>query len=441
MKHEAAAMRQLLGFVTNPAHGMLLLACLVAIRTWSLYAVPEHGSWVIIEKAILVYLVGMTLLSLLRPWRSEVPMAFGWTVGLILACQAFSWIQALAVHDQSLRYSLTGSFFIFFWLVYFLLHYHDVPPERVIVGILAIGLIWAFINTFQQFTYPRFWFFSRLDENGEVELRAGVRRFMTYGMQFATFSFFYFFNRLIVTGARRHMAGLLAITLGIYYYGTRQVLFTTIIVLVLTAFQYTNARRWKFTPMQIAAGLLVLAVGSLVFEPLLGRFIEMTLSESDQPSYRTLSYEWYGLHYWKHWTCYLFGNGMADSRSAFGQEIMSFQAQGLYQVDIGIVGAWSMYGAIFVLVVVTSFVRALLVPQEGGTLYLRAMFLFAFLNLWVATFFPEGESYTFYSFLFYLMDHRVAESRQIPSTTGPAPAARPAQSGRFSWYRFVGRNT
>jgi hypothetical protein len=101
-------------------------------------------------------------------------------------------------------------------------------------------------------------------------------------------------------------------------------------------------------------------------------FIAETTSQLEDPTYnRWKALNFFIFQYPPHWLCYIFGNGYLSARIDSGQYLMTMMSEGFYQADLGIIGFWSMYGVIPVLVIYSIVFRILF--NGGSPFYLKAI--------------------------------------------------------------------
>jgi hypothetical protein len=128
----------------------------------------------------------------------------------------------------------------------------------------------------------------------------------------------------------------------------RGTLFFAVIVLVYAIFRIQSRYRYIFI---IILGLLIIGA-YLSTEKYWASFVDETSAQLSDPEYnRWKSLYYFIFQYSPHWLCYLMGNGYLSSHLDSGQFLMALMNSGFYQADLGIIGFWSMYGVIPILVI------------------------------------------------------------------------------------------
>ena len=110
-------------------------------------------------------------------------------------------------------------------------------------------------------------------------------------------------------------------------------------------------------------GLIVLGailIGSVFYDDLLGRFVENAQDDINNSDYvRFVAWRYFGLDYWEDGFNMLLGNGKESiGNSEYGDFIQNLMVQyRLYRSDIGIVGTFSMYGVLYLIVVIAAYIK------------------------------------------------------------------------------------
>jgi hypothetical protein len=153
------------------------------------------------------------------------------------------------------------------------------------------------------------------------------------------------------------VVGILAI---FFLLQNRASLFFAIIVFGLALFRFRT--QYKY-PLFLLFGLLVFAA-YLITSNYWVTLIQETSEQLTNPDYeRWKALYFFLFDYSPHWICNILGNGFLSAHVQSGLKIQELMFQGYYQADIGILGLWSMYGVI-PLIVVYSIVLKILSHKE-----------------------------------------------------------------------------
>ena len=86
----------------------------------------------------------------------------------------------------------TASLLIF----YYFLRVNNFPPIKLIKIITCICIIWVFLELYQQFTYPVFWFNGRYLLRDDIEERMGLMRFYLFGIDLVLIAFSFYLGQV-----------------------------------------------------------------------------------------------------------------------------------------------------------------------------------------------------------------------------------------------------
>lgn len=277
-----------------------------------------------------------------------------------------------AVHGQSFSEGFRITMFTLSYLFFFVLYILKVDSKVIIKMCLVFGVFWVAMEAIQQFTYPQIWFATRYDTiDTAIEIRNGVYRFNMEGREFGLILLFFCFQKYLESPKRKYLLGIILGLVGVYLLATRQIMVASIFCLLYGMFVM---RKIKLTSL-----LAILTIVLLIYyniNTLFGDYIEMT-KDVDEDNIRMFSYNFYGIEY-NHgqFLPFFIGNGL-EGNSSYGKEIAKFQEFGLYRADIGIIGMYSFYGIIYVLLVIAFFVR-IFKMRKSIDLYLKMYVLYMF---------------------------------------------------------------
>ena len=273
-------------------------------------------------------------------------------LGLVII-PMLGFIPAYILHGQGFFASFLGAHINLGYIFFFFLFLVKPKEEQIVKIFCMLGVCWSCIELLQQFTYPTYWFATRGDTiNSSIEIRNGIYRYGVLGNQFGLILLFYCFEKFMLEKSKKYLLGIIIALIGIYLLATRQIIAMSIVCLLAGLFMMKK----------ISVGsLVVIAMMSVAIyvnaDALFGKFIEMTESV-DEDYIRFLAYEFYGITYNKgSILAFLLGNGNPYPPSAYSQEIDKYeQSLGLWRADIGIVGMYSWYGIIYVIMILWFFI-------------------------------------------------------------------------------------
>ena len=328
-------------------------------------------------------------------------------ISVCVLCFAFipflSIITAYLVHEQSFLHSCYGSQMHLMYLFYFLFHSYKINTKNILTSFFLLGVLWCLIEIIQQISYPSFWFATRMDNDEmELEIRNGIYRYNVFGYQFGLIMLFYSFTQYLKNRKIVYLFGLILGLVGIYLLATRQIMFAAILCLL-----YALYSREK---IKMSSLLIVIGCGFLIyknFNQLFGEFVDMT-KEIDEDYVRFLSYEFYGVEYNNgNLLQILLGNGDPVRDSKYQLEINSYEEEGLWRSDIGLVGLYSLYGFFYIITIIYFFIFCYR-NRKYIDLYLKMYLVFMFSTSIMLLHFGYGYGrIAITSFIFYLVDKSI----------------------------------
>ncbi|MEO8398954.1 MAG: hypothetical protein ABI550_03965 [Ignavibacteriaceae bacterium] len=391
---------------------IIAFAAVVSIKIWSFDMVSE-GKLNIFEVPILLLLIAISIYGYNDIYRNT--LIFKYNVHFFIFIPLLSAYGALLYHHQSIGHSLVALRSNFYWLLYFVLHIFNIPKKKIVNLMIFIGAVWIFLTIIQQFTYPRYYFFSR-DDNDQSIYRAGVYRYMITGHQYADFVLFYFFYKFLITKKINNLVFTLLALVGFYFYGTRQFALSALICMCISVFFVSGMIR-------IYIFILLCIATAVIFQfkdQLFGQYVELT---ADQLKYgddiRLLSGNFFLTEYWPSKIARLIGNGADYAFSRYGKEMQNINLYlHFYRSDVGIIGAFSQFGLFYVINIFWLNIKGLtgnyFMPENN---YLRLFFLNALLLIVLSTYYSNPTVIPFYCFILYLVDKSFEEKKLAAQET------------------------
>lgn len=321
-------------------------------------------------------------------------------------------------HEQSFMLSFQTLLAHWFLLIYFFLVINKISSKSIVNLIIVFAIIRTGLTLIEQFTYPNVPFAFRMsgfDDNFgkymDVEIRSGFYRYLISDAYFLPlFAVFYSFMQLVKEISWKFLLIFLISILGIYMDQTRQIIFSMIICLCLYPFLNLNRRQIKYIFILGIIGIVIYSNMDLLF----GETISKTQNEVSDDNIRVLSYAYYFSNTGDFITS-LLGNGLASTKSSYGQEIAKLENWGYFRCDIGIVGALHMLGYVFILLFILYYVFVILRNWKKIDAYLRLYLLSILVN--IPLIFPLYNATLpcfecFMGILFYLVDRSILQKKR-----------------------------
>lgn len=394
----------------------IIIIFIISLRFLAFQGLPS-GAIDALEIPLFLFFIASTSLGAIQSRYPAPPNSLRLYVIALVGLPILSFIPAYFIHDQSFIDSALVQRSLAYWLFYFYLHQRSMSERTVITAIGLVAILWCTITIGQQFTYPRFWFLGRVLDNVEtpVALRAGVYRFMIPAPEYSALIALFCINRFLTSRKVHWIVFSAPFLVGIYFYGTRQVTFSVILAVGFLTLSGAAVNIRKYAPA--AFGFLILTGISIVYfwEQVFGEFAQMTADDASTDNIRVKAFHYFVLEHWDGWINPIFGNGVAHKTSAYGQQIMALKWSGFFQSDIGIFGAFSTYGIIYVLAVFAFLVKSITKPCAPSKIYLRAYFVYTLITVPLSAQFSSPFLISFFCAVIYLHDKSNTDQHGIDS--------------------------
>jgi hypothetical protein len=360
-------------------YNLTVLFCLCAVQLFSLKYITLDMWQVIYDLIVCLLAIQVFEYNILSPSGKGM---FHREVMWLMVIPFLSAIPAYIYHGQNFIETFLAARPCLLMLFFFYIRKKGLPVEKIESLFMYFGVAVAGIYIVQAYIYPTV-FFQQLRDQDVLE-REGVVRIFIQDPIFIAFALFLLLNRLL-SAARMIDFFLFGLCLaGTFFTGTRQVIFSTLGCLLLffiTALNFRSKRTFVILLVSaiFAAGFLALGGLDYIF-----RLIELTNDQkvTDNDYIRFQEANFYMTTYMPSWVSYIIGNGYSYGASAYGKEIFRLEVdQNLFRSDIGLIGALNMFGAVYLLPVVSIYRKVFKVK-----LFDRRYYKFFFLYLLLTSF-------------------------------------------------------
>ncbi|MCF6171888.1 MAG: hypothetical protein L3J66_13000 [Bacteroidales bacterium] len=365
----------------------IAIILLVSIRFYSFVLIPNSINQVLISFGLLSIL----FLNIITTQKKiQVQKLFNREVIFLILLPIFSIIGSVFYHDQSVFQSFMALLFIYMWLFYFTLHNLQPNPYKIIKIVVAMGIIWSAINIIQQFTFPNLLFLRSVvvDENFVLmTARGGVLRLGFMDQRFAVFSAIYFW--FLILNKKSNVIIWIFFSLSvtaIFFTGTRQLIASLILTIVLAVLTVYKINSRQFIRVFILGSLVITLIFIFGMDFLTG-LIE--LSEKQQVGtsdfQRAIEMKFFFNEFWPSKTSvvqYFIGNGWEYPLSGYGKEISNLREFKLSRGDVGLIGAFSKGGIVYLFVILLVFFRIFKTRVGNQDYFIKFFFLQLFMTSW-----------------------------------------------------------
>jgi hypothetical protein len=374
---------------------------LVFINFWSFRPIEEYYKHI-----ELLITLGICFFFLFSHKKFHKQMHFKYYVLLFMLLPFLSVISCYFIHGQAIYLTVFALRLHFCWLFYFILHYIQMSVREILKIYIFIACVWVLLEVIQQFTYPIYYFYTRLRPGEEwVGIRGGIYRYMITGTFYAVFVLLYYLQNSYMSNKKKtNLFFLLFFLTGIYLNMTRQIMVAILFCLFITPFMVNMIKPAK--KIRYVLGIICVLVLIYYFRNnLWGEELTETTTEqiNDEDYVRFASFRFY-LNYWDHWSCFIFGNGLYHKTSLYGKYMDYVEKDlGLFRWDVGIIGELSSYGIIYI-VTYLLFCFYFFYKYRDIELYLKLYFIFTLMIVILVFPFRNGHEFIFFSTFLYLCD-------------------------------------
>ncbi len=301
---------------------------------------------------------------------NKVKMNFALPILLMIIASLPSYITASAFHNQSFMVSAFANRLIWFYLLYFYLHFYQVSIRYILKLIVIIGSLVMCLFFLQYIMYPNTFLDIYLRET-----RGTIRLFVP-GMLLSQAAYFYFLNRFFSKHSIISLAFALLIISMYVLQGTRAFLFS-LAFLTLMNLLFSTRVKSRFAIILIVSLSFVSIF--FIFREI---FIELTHVSTNQANkmgegVRLKAASFFLTRFMPNGLAYVFGNGVPGPGSAYGVNMAYYSMRfGYYLSDIGIIGDYVKYGVFFVIGGLLMILKALFFPVSPVYSYLKYYILF-----------------------------------------------------------------
>lgn len=323
---------------------------------------------------------------------------FTWPVSLILISVITSMFTAYLIRDQSFGQTIFAQRALYFYLFYFLLHRLKIEPkdlEKMFIGFSILYVLFYFI---QSAAYPRIIFDAYVRED-----RGTIRIYMA-GSCYLTVAFFISVQNFLRAYRFKFLVlFLILFSVVILNAGRQTIAIMTLVVVFFVIFD----KKVKSRLFLIVLGLIGAFALFLIFQDIFETLIALSKSEVrlGEDNIRIRAASFYLTDFFKHPIAYITGNGAFSNTSNYGKEIQQHML--FYQFflgDIGLIGNYVIYGAFFVIGVLTICLRSLRMKIEAEYIYIKYMFIAVILALLTSAAFEHTDYIVMFGCVLYMLD-------------------------------------
>lgn len=310
----------------------------------------------------------MFVLHIFYGREKSVKMHFSLPIILIIVSVAISMFAAYIFHDQGFLVTGIAQRFLYFYLLYYVLHFLKIPGEFLVKTFLSMGIAYILIYLIQFNIYP-----TQIVDAKMFFDRGTLRIFMT-GAGFFVVSYFIWLYLGFRTWKVKYFLYLFVGLIVLVLLGTRQMM-AAIILLTIMFILRSRVVKSKFLIVLLIASISIPVV--LMFQEIFLEMINITKTQSSsvESNIRIEAAKFFLGDYMSDPWCYFTGNG-AWGNSRYGIRVQRYSNDfGYFQSDIGLIGEYSKFGLLFVVGVIMILYRVLRAKLPEKLMFIKYNFL------------------------------------------------------------------
>ena len=297
----------------------------------------------------------------------EIPKNFTLPIVLILLSALTSPLIALTVYNQPYFLSVWVSYSLFFYLLYFLLHSIRIEKRALEKIIINIGLIVIGVFYLQYLIYPTRIF----SEEVRMSIDRGTLRLWVPGMTFTIIAYFYYLDKFFKKNHTRYIIiALMAFSIFVLQ-ATRQTIAAMALLTIIFFLRSKEVKSRFLISIIMGAGLVAL------FYSFYDLFMEMFMVTQDQATdaednIRIRAARYFLTEFMPNNLAYILGNADGHLLTPYGMKLFTLSmVNGYYLSDIGLIGDYVRYGAIFLLGAIIILVKLIKIKVDTEFIYLK----------------------------------------------------------------------
>lgn len=349
---------------------VFLIFVLFSINFWGFTSLPGkfHLATNILSFGLLSLI---TLISL-----KKKPMRFKGAILLFVLGIFVNILSAYLNHDQKPIHTffVFGSYF--FILLYFLLHEFRLSAGFLESVIISLAIVFSVFYIIQVIAYPTPIFSeSMLENRGTIRIRIKGNGFLILG-------YFLLLNRFLLYKNTIHilLAGAFFIVLLMGGFRT-----LTLATLVLSVYMFFKTAKLSPKNYLLVLPLVLLFAGMLQFKGVSNivdgmiHSSERQIEEGDD-NIRLVTLSYFYNDFPTNKSVFLMGSGLPnDDKSDYARAMLYLNSQGIFWVDIGLLGFYIVVGLLTLLGLLWFTLKAIFLKVPVQRLYLKIYFLYLLL--------------------------------------------------------------
>ncbi len=346
---------------------VLISVILCSLELYTLVFLPDMVIEVV-EMAGIAIILFFLVLYFIYGEEQQGKRRFALPVLLILIAMIFSMIGAYAFQEQSFSSTAIGQRVLYYYLIYFLLHYLKIPLDYIRKLIVVFAIVYMVLYVAQYLVFP-----TALIKSKMFIDRGTLRIFMP-GAGFLVIAYFIWLYSFFKTYKFKYIALLVASLIVFVLLGTRQVLAAMLLLSIVFMLQSKVIKSRFLFFIMIAVAIIPVY---FIFQDIINSMLDITVSQSQSAAsnVRVKAARYFLFDFNKNDWAYIIGNG-APGSSGYGLRMAGIaERYGYYRSDLGLLGEYTKFGVLFVIGVIIIFYRSLSSRLPENLMFIKYNFL------------------------------------------------------------------
>lgn len=331
---------------------LIIFIILTSLKFYSIMIPFGGGKYVIFMGALVI--IFFLFLNIIYDRSKKFLMHFKTEAWLMTIPLLFSIFSAYYFHNQSVTSTIIGQHGVYFILLYFLLHQLKPHPDVLLRIFLWLGYVFCILYIIQYFAYP-FQFIQ-----SQMRWDRGTLRIFMPGSEYLFTSYFILLGRFFMTKNLKYIVWMIPFIIVLLLMGTRQMIGSLVLASLINIMLSKTIKSKLVMYLLIAACLVPFY---FIFQNIFNEMFQVTAEQQSAGITESIRYQavlYYLFQYNTNPLWMIFGNGMPDILSDYGQSLTSLGIHsGLFLEDIGLFGDFFRFGILLVIAKLSLYIRLL----------------------------------------------------------------------------------
>ncbi len=322
----------------------------------------------------------------------------------------FSMLIANIFHNQGIGISLYAQRSIYYYLLYFALHQIKIKPKDFEKLFIYFAVIYVLFYLLQYALYPKNILF-----NVRISKERETLRIFIAGLPYLIICYFFLLQNFLEKHQLKHIILLLISLIIMILLGSRMLLFAVAITTILNLIFSKRIKSRLLIYVLSIIGVLLIYIGfQNIFQELI--LTTRTSKMTGLENIRIKAAKYFLSRFFPNAFAYIFGNGAFSLGSEYSNKFsLLSEKYGYYLSDIGIIGNYVKYGALFVIGVIGILYKSIKLKIQPEYNYIKYFYVVNALCIILGGGFADSDFIVLVCITLYMLDvSKFYTGHQIP---------------------------